>query len=180
MRCPGRLARLKSVRGWALAGIILAVIVLIFFVALIVVVNVPAFRAWLGEKMVEADVNIAGLSLKGISLTSAMVEVTVCTENTNPLGVTLDRIAYDIYFDEGGKWVKLGDADRGEDVMIKGNDSTCFDIVNEIKIFSSIRAFYEAYNQHGSVNLKVTGSARLKVWPVSVEVPFERVQKVGL
>ena len=166
----------RSVLRW----IVLGVVILAICITIVVIVIVPSCKTWLKEKAATADVDIAGVSLKDISLTSAMVEVTVCAQNPNSVGATLDRIAYVIYFEEDGKWVKLGSADKGDDVALKANGSTCFDIVNKLEIISAIRALYEAYNQQGSVNLKVEGSAWIKVWPMSFEIPFERIEKVGL
>jgi hypothetical protein len=37
---------------------------------------------------------------------------------------------------------------------------------------------YEMYNQGGSVTLKVAGSAWVGIGPVSLEVPFERIERV--
>jgi hypothetical protein len=73
----------------------------------------------------------------------------------------------------------LGSADRTEDVTIKASSSTSFDIINQIGILPAVAALYEAYTQGGAVTLKVVGSAWVGIGPVSVEVPFERIEKVG-
>jgi len=144
------------------------------------IMNIRSCKDWLANKAATADVDVVGISLKSISLTTVTVDVTVTVHNSNPMGGALHRIAYVIYFEEGGKWVELGSADRTEDVTIKANSSTSFHIMNEIGTLPAVAALYEMYKQGGSVNLKVTGSAWVGIGPVTVEVPFERIEKVGL
>ena len=160
----------------------LIVIAIIFVVCAIVfpVVYAQSCRQWLANKAASADVHIEGISFKGISLTSVTVDVTVSVNNSNPVGAVLHRIAYVIYFEENGKWVQLGGADRREDVSIKARSSISFDIMNQIGTLSAVAALYEMYKQGGSVNLKVAGSAWVGIGPVTVEVPFQRIEKVGL
>jgi LEA14-like dessication related protein len=144
--------------------------------------NVPSAKTWLVNRLVATDVavDVGNISLRDIGLTSVMVDVTVSVENTNSIGVTLDRIAYDIYFEEDGDWVRLGEAERTEDIMIKGKSSTSFSITNQLKIIPSIRMLYQIYTQGGSINLKAVGSAWLKLWPLTFEIPFEQVRTMGL
>lgn len=159
----------------------LPVIAIIIGVCAVVfgIMNIRSCKEWLANKAATADVNIVGISFKGISLTAVTVDVTVSVHNSNRIGAVLHRIAYVIYFEEDGKWVQLGSADRTEDVTIKASSSTSFDIMNQIGTLPAVAALYEAYNQGGSVTLKVAGSAWVGIGPVSVEVPFERIEKVG-
>ena len=162
-------------RKWLLViAIILGVCAVVFGI-----MNARSCKEWLANKAATADVNVVGISLKGISLTAVTVDVTVSVHNSNRVGAVLHRIAYVIYFEEDGKWVQLGSADRTEDVTIKASSSTSFDIINQIGTLPALAALYEAYNQGGAVTLKVAGSAWVGIGPVSVEVPFERIEKVG-
>jgi LEA14-like dessication related protein len=154
-------------------------IILVVCAVVLAVVSTRGCKEWLANKAATADVDIVGISLKGISLTAVTVDVTVSVHNSNKVGAVLHRIAYTIYFEEDGKWVQLGSADRTEDVTIKASSSTSFDIINQIGILPAVAALYEMYKQGGSVNLKVAGSAWVGIGPVSVEVPFERIEKVG-
>jgi LEA14-like dessication related protein len=170
--CPGLSKR---------TAIILLVVFIIAAVciSLVVVLNSNWFKIWLGGKAVEADVQIVSVRLTDISMTTAMVEVSVCVQNTNPIGATLDKIEYVIYFEKDDEWVQLGRGDRGDDIQIKAGDSTCFDVENKIDVLSAIVALYQAYKQDGSVNVKVSGTTWLKIWPVTVDIPFERIERVG-
>jgi LEA14-like dessication related protein len=162
-------------RKWLL---VIAIILVVCGIVL-AVMNTRSCKEWLANKAASADVDIVGISFKGISLTAVTVDVTVSVHNSNPVGAVLHRIAYVIYFEEDGKWVQLGSADKTEDVTIKASSSTSFDIMNQIELLPAIAALYEMHNQGGVVTLKVAGSAWVGIGPVSVEVPFERIEKVG-
>jgi LEA14-like dessication related protein len=162
-------------RKWLLViAIIIGVCAVVFGI-----MNMRSCKEWLANKAATAEVNVVGISFKGISLTAVTVDVTVSVHNSNRIGAVLHRIAYVIYFEEDGKWVQLGSADRTEDVTIKASSSTSFDIINQIGTLPAVAALYEMYKQGGSVTLKVAGSAWIGIGPVSVEVPFERIEKVG-
>jgi LEA14-like dessication related protein len=164
---------------WLAFSIIIIIVVLA--ITAIVFLSVPSSRTWLVNKLASPNVDIGNVSLSNIGLTSAQVDVTVCVQNTKSTGATLDRISYTIYFEAlDGNWVKLGIADRTEDVAIKGNSSTCFDMPNQVDIIASIIALYQAYEKQGPINLKVTGSAWVKLWLMSIEIPFERTQTISV
>jgi len=162
-------------RKWLL---VLAIILVVCAVVL-AVMNTRSCKEWLANKAASAEVDIVGISFRGISLTSVTVDVTVSVHNSNPVGAVLHRIAYVIYFEEDSKWVQLGGADRTEDVTIKASGSTDFFITNQIGTLSAVAALYEVYKQGGAITLKVVGSAWVGIGPVSVEVPFERIEQVG-
>jgi LEA14-like dessication related protein len=144
-----------------------------------VVIGTRSCKEWLANKAANVHVDIVGIDVKGISLTTVTVDVTVSVLNSNSVGAVLHRIAYTIYFEEDGEWVQLGSADRTEDVTIKASGSTDFFITNQIGTLSAVAALYEVYKQGGAITLKVVGSAWVGIGPVSVEVPFERIEKVG-
>ncbi len=164
-------------KSCAFRWLLVIAIILVVCAVVLAVMNTRSCKEWLANKA--TDVHITGISLKGVSLTTVTVDVTVSVHNSSPIGAVLHRIAYVIYFEEDGKWVQLGSADRSEDTTIKANSYTNIDLTNEIGTLSAAAALYQAYKQGGSVNLKVAGSAWVGIGPVSTEVPFERIETVS-
>lgn len=163
-------------RKWLLVA---AIILVVCAVVIAAVMGAWSCKDWLANKAANADVDIVGISFKGMSLTTVTVDVTVSVHNPNKVGAVLHRIAYTIYFEEDSKWVQLGSADRTEDVTIQASSSTSFDIMNQIGLLSAVAALYEMYHQGGLVTMKVAGSAWVGIGPISLEVPFERIEQVG-
>ena len=179
MRRLGWLSRLKPLRKPVLTALLFLAISAAICFGVVAVMNIPSVKTWLGERLVGAEVDITDIDIEDFSLTNALVDITMEVENTKPSGVILDRIEYVIYFQEGEEWVQLGKAERTDDVVIRARSSTSFDITNDIEVISIIRAFYQAYSQDGSITLKVAGSAWVKLWPMTFEMPFEQIKTVG-
>lgn len=154
--------------------------IVILAVCLLIVAFVAA-RSYISCQIEKyaANVEITSITLSAVSLTEVTVDVTVRVENPNPVGATVDRIAYDIYFQENDEWVYLGKADRTEDITIGSNDSASLNISNEIETLSIIEMLLEAVRQWGAVNLKVSGSVWIKIGPVSIGVPFETIRALS-
>lgn len=102
------------------------------------------------------------------------VTVSVQIENPNPIGATLDRIEYDIYFGHEGNWMLLGRGERGT-LNIKANAATDFEIATVIENKQLVRALLEFMFSGEPAQMKVDGSAWLKVGPASFKIPFEEV-----
>ncbi len=153
------------------------IILVICFLLVAVIVVRSCISAEIENYAANAD--ITSITLRDISLTKVTVDVTVRVENPNPIGATVDRIAYDIYFQRNDKWVHLGRADRTEDIVIGSNNSASLVVSNEIEVLSTIEMLLEAVRQGGTINLKVKGSVWIKVGPVSLKVPFEIIRTLS-
>jgi LEA14-like dessication related protein len=157
--------------------LLVTAIILVVCIVVIAVMTTLVCKDWLANKA--ADVHVVGISLQSISLTTITANVTLSVHNSSPISAILHRVAYDIYFEEDGNWVHLGSADRSGDTTIKANSSTRIDVINEIGTFSAAGALYQAYKQGGSINLKVVGSAWVRIGPITMEIPFQRIEKIG-
>ncbi len=67
-------------RKWLLViAIIIGVCAVVFGI-----MNMRSCKEWLANKAATADVDVVGISFKGISLTAVTVDVTVSVHNSNP------------------------------------------------------------------------------------------------
>jgi LEA14-like dessication related protein len=124
-------------------------------------------------------VQVTSIALREVSLTEVAVDVTVRVENPNSIGATIDRIAYDIHFRRNDDWVHLGEADRTEDVYIAGKEEASIDITHEVGTLSAVTMLSQVIRQAGKVDVRAQGTVWIKVGPVSMEVPFERIRTLG-
>ena len=158
--------------------LLFAIVILVVCLLVVAVVVVRSYISCQIEKYA-ANVEITSITLRDISLTKVTIDVTVRVENPNPIGATVDRIAYDIYFQRNDDWVHLGRADRTEDIIIGSNDSASLVVSNEIEVLSTIGMLLEAVRQGGTINLKASGSVWIKIGPVSIGVPFETIRTLS-
>lgn len=164
-----------GIRKWLLLGVILIVI----FLMVAIFVGLPRYISYQIDRYA-SNLEITQISLQEIGLTKLRVDVTVTIENPNPVGATIDRISYDMYFKRNDEWVYLGNADRTEDTAIGSHETAVLDVSNDISTLSAITMLLQTVGQKGTVDLKATGSVWIKLGPLSLEVPLEHLRTVQL
>jgi LEA14-like dessication related protein len=159
--------------------LVIGLIVLVVCLAVVAILAARGFiGAWLGDYA--ANAQITSIAIRDISLRELTVDITFSVENPNPVGATIDRLAYDIYYlDANGEWVYLGKGDMTEDVAIGANDAVSLEVPNEIRTLSTIRMVRESIREGTDITVKAVGSAWVKVGPLVLEVPFERSLGAG-
>lgn len=123
-------------------------------------------------------IEVQDVSLISITPTTAKLNFTLNINNPNPIGATISRLSYEAYFYKDMKWVFLGKGERGE-ILIKERGITAIDVPFELQIKEAILALFQFFFQGRKIDIKVKGSAWLKVGPISFEIPFEQVRTIG-
>jgi LEA14-like dessication related protein len=121
------------------------------------------------------------IDLKDVTLTTTTVDVEVTIHNPNPFGATFNKIAYDIYFQEGGRWKYMGHGEKTDKTELRANGLTTIKIPTRIDNKDAIRAIYQMLViGKGSLPIKVSGSVYLDVKLTSIEIPFQQTRTVTL
>jgi len=149
-------------------------------VCLLLVVFV-GLRSYMGCQLEKyaSNVEITSIALREIGLTRLRVDVNARVGNPNPIGATVDRIAYDLYFQLNDEWVYLGRADRTEDIAIGSHEVASLEVTNEVGTLSAIAMLLQSISHEGVVTVKATGSVWIRVGPIALEVPFEYIRELG-
>jgi LEA14-like dessication related protein len=101
------------------------------------------------------------------------VNTTVVIDNPNPLGATLDKVAFDVYYVDDIEHY-LGHGEQAN-IVIQENGNTTVAIPVKIGNVQALQAVASLI-QKGSITLKVNGSAFVDLKALSYELPFERSQ----
>ena len=126
------------------------------------------------------EAEVTAIALAEIGLGQVEVEATIRVENTMPVGVTVDRVAYDVYYRHGDDWVRLGRAERTEDFSIPGREAVSVEIAHEVETLSAAAMLLSAIRQGGTAEIRASGSVWVRLWPLTLEVPLESLQTLGL
>ncbi len=157
----------------------LAVIVLLLCLPVAIVLALLGFAGGhIGRYVVNAE--ITAITLREVSLSQLEVAATVKVENVMPIGITVDRIAYNVYFLQNDDWIYLGQAERTEDIVVPGRGTTTVEISHEVRTLSAATMLLEAIRQMGQVDMMLSGSAKIAFGPLSLGVPFERTRTLSL
>ena len=162
-------------KKWLLPGLIILLVCLLLAFFL----GVPRYIGCQIDKHA-SNAEITSITLREIGLTRLSVDIGVMVENPNPIGATVDRVAYDIYFQLNNEWVHLGRADKDENIAIGSHEQVTVEVTHEIGTLSVVRMLLQAFLQQGVVDIKASGSVWIKIWFMSFEIPFEHVGAVAL
>ncbi len=116
-------------------------------------------------------VQVQDVKLTSVSLTTTSLEFRISIDNPNGVGGTLNKLTYETYFSRSGKWDLLGKGEIGE-TQIKAKDVTVVDIPYKLNNKEAILAIWELTRGGRQVDVKVSGSAEIKVGRGSFTVPF--------
>jgi LEA14-like dessication related protein len=119
----------------------------------------------------EPTVEVTDIALSDVSLQSMTVNTTVNIYNPNPVGATLNKVAFDVYYvDDASHYLGHGEQTG---IMVKENGNTTVTIPVNIGNIQALQAVGSLVKE-GSIVLRVNGSAFIDLKVYSYELPFER------
>lgn len=121
----------------------------------------------------ELTIEFSEVSIKSITFYTTTVEIKANLQNPNPIGVNLDKLTYNIYFqEEKDDWEFLAKGEK-EDISIKANGNTTITIPLEIDNIQAIISALQGFGKE-STTILVNGSMIVDFKLFSHEIFFER------
>ena len=124
----------------------------------------------------EPTVTVETVTVENVTLQSVDLSLQVTVENPNPIGATLTRVAFDVFFLENGQWVFLAHGERGE-VSVRPQGTTTVSIPVTVDNLRLVQAFHRGLSD-GAITLRVSGSGVLDYGIATFEIPFDRTTEV--
>jgi len=121
-------------------------------------------------------VTLDGVRLESVSLSSVVLAVTIRVENKNPVGATLESCPFSVSCEQGGKNEVIATGETGS-AKIPGNSVT----VVPARVTSKNAALLGALAGlvlGGTIEVTITGKAKIKFLMIPKEVPFSRTVPV--
>ncbi len=126
----------------------------------------------------EPTITLSGVGIENITPGSTDLLLHFIIDNPNPIGATLTRVSFDVYFIDGGEWVFLAHGERGG-FAVRANGETAVSIPVTVDNLGLVQGLLRGLAD-GAVTLRVTGSGVLDYGIATFEVPFDRTVEVGL
>lgn len=124
----------------------------------------------------EPTITLAGVTVENVTPGSIDLSLHLIVDNPNPIGATLARIAFDVYFFDDGQWVFLAHGERGG-FTIRPNDETTVSIPVTVDNLRLVQALFRGLAD-GTLVLRASGSGVVDYGIVTFEVPFDRTVEV--
>lgn len=122
------------------------------------------------------SIDIKSIEIDEITLLKMAVNLHLEVENHNEIGIKLDSIRYDIYFEDDGEWVFLTQGEGGP-IDIESNQSADFELVNSISNRKLIKIGLNLIRDLSldMPTMKIAGTAWYKLGPFTLGDSFEEV-----
>ena len=124
----------------------------------------------------EPTITLSGVEIENITPGSTDLSLHLIIHNPNPIGATLTRVSFDIYFLDGTEWVFLAHGERGG-FAVRANGETAISIPVTVDNLRLVQGLLRGLAD-GAVTLRVSGSGSLDFGIATFEVPFERTVEV--
>lgn len=121
-------------------------------------------------------VDIDNISVTGASLSEITLLVSVSLDNGNPFAIPMKNIDFEIFGLINGNELKIAHGHYGEFQIPPGHSS--LDIPVIIKNSEIVHAFSEILINR-SINVRISGNARVDLKITSVNVPFSEERSFG-
>jgi len=124
----------------------------------------------------EPTITLSGVEIENITPRSTDLSLHLIIHNPNPIGATLTRVSFDVYFLDGTEWVFLVHGERGG-FAIQPDAETAVSIPVTIDNLRLVQGLLRGLAD-GAVTLRVSGSGVLDFGIATFEAPFERTVEV--
>lgn len=124
----------------------------------------------------EPTITLAGVTVENITREGIDLSLRLVVDNPNPVGATLTRVSFDVYFFDGGQWVFLAHGEQ-DGIAIRPEDETTVTVPVTVDNLRLVQAFLRALRD-GSITLRVSGTGIVDFGVATFEVPFERTLEV--
>ena len=126
----------------------------------------------------EPNVTVKDITFESISLQTLNLGIQLQVENPNPVGITLSRVAFDVYYETGSGREYLGHGEQ-ENLTFPKYETVVVTIPVEIDNLQAVKAL-PILIRDGSLPVVVTGTATVDLKITSVKIPFEKRKVVGI
>jgi hypothetical protein len=103
--------------------------------------------------------------------------ITLAVDNPNPVGITLKKLAFDVFYQKGDDWIYLSSGKQSDVVIKSGKNDLSIPInTSNTELFG---AFFDMI-AHGKITLQVKGFASPDLFLCAPEVPFTHTRTIPL
>nr|WP_300999126.1 LEA type 2 family protein [Methanoculleus sp.] len=124
----------------------------------------------------EPTITLSGVAVEKIAPGSIDLSLRLVVDNPNPVGATLARVSFDVYFFNDGQWVFLAHAEQ-EGIAIRPGGKTPVTIPVTVDNLGLVQGLLRGLAD-GEVTLRVSGSGVVDYSVATFEVPFDRTVEV--
>ena len=122
-------------------------------------------------------ISVKNVALRSFSLRNLTLDVRLCVDNPNPVGISLKSLSFDLYYQNRNEWVFLSDGHRDKfKIKSGGNDVTMPATVSNASLLTAIIGMIA----QGAITIRISGIAQPDFLVFAPKVPFSREMTIPL
>jgi len=143
----------------------------------IVIISSGLLLSGCGMLIKDPEVSVNDIELTTLSLDSFTIDVTLCVDNKNPLGLTLKDLSFEISYRQDDGWVHLSQGEKSGIPVKPGRNEVTVPVI--VKNSGLIKALLGMV-LNGSITLQVTGTAIPDLLVLAPKIPFTKIMTIPL
>jgi LEA14-like dessication related protein len=142
------------------------------FLSLFALILLGFFSGCSAPQLRAPNVTVKDVTVESVTLQTLNLGVQLQVENPNPVGITLSRVAFDVYYETGSGREYLGHGEQ-ENLTFPKQQTVVYTIPVEIDNLQAVKALPILVLER-SLPVVVAGTATVDLKITKVDIPFEQ------
>jgi len=124
----------------------------------------------------QPKVEVVGQKIQKVSADKTKIEIQVLVENPNSIGVTIDKISFDIYALVGGDMIYLGHGEQRNIKITSGNNTFTLPVIISNKKLVEVAL----KSKSTKIPVEIKGNISVDLFITKVNIPIDVKQEIDV
>ena len=124
----------------------------------------------------QPKIEVVGQKVQKLDADNTKIEIQVLVDNPNPIGITIDKISFDIYALVGGDKIYLGHGEQSNIKITSGNSSFTLPVTISNKKLIEVAV----KSKSTKIPIEIKGNIAVNLFITTVNIPIEIKQEIDV
>ena len=124
----------------------------------------------------QPKIEVVGQKIQKLDADNTKIEIQVLVDNPNPIGITIDKISFDIYALVGGDKVYLGHGEQSNIKITSGNSSFTLPVTISNKKLIEVAV----KSKSTKIPIEIKGNIAVNLFITTVNIPIDIQQEMDV
>jgi LEA14-like dessication related protein len=124
----------------------------------------------------QPKIEVVGQKIQKLDADNTKIEIQVLVDNPNPIGITIDKISFDIYALVGGDKIYLGHGEQSNIKITSGNSSFTLPVIISNKKLIEVAV----KSKSTKIPIEIKGNIAVNLFITTVNIPIDIQQEMDV
>jgi LEA14-like dessication related protein len=124
----------------------------------------------------QPKIEVVGQKIQKLDADNTKIEIQVLVDNPNPIGITIDKISFDIYALVGGDKIYLGHGEQSNIKITSGNSSFTLPVIISNKKLIEVAV----KSKSTKIPIEIKGNISVNLFITTVNIPIDIQQEIDV